>query len=153
MRTASGLLDAPELNVVVFAFLLNLAWEVWQVPFFQGMAEAPHWQGVLTCTRATAGDAGIALTAFWVAAARAGTRYWILRPRRTDLGMFIGAGLVLTIAFEALATGALDRWAYAESMPRLPVLGTGLLPVLQWLLIPPLVVWFSRRQIGAAPGR
>jgi hypothetical protein len=35
-------------------------------------------------------------------------------------------------------------------MPRLPVIGTGLLPLLQWLVIPPLVLWFVRRQI--APG-
>lgn len=148
MKSTPGLFDQPEPNVVVFSFLLNLAWEMWQVPFFQGMAEAAHWQGVMTCTRATAGDAGIALTAFWVAAARARSRYWMLRPGKADLAVFVGAGLILTIAFEALATGMPGRWAYAEAMPRLPVIGTGLLPVLQWLLIPPLVLWFVRRQTG-----
>ena len=39
------------------------------------------------------------------------------------------------------------RWEYAEAMPRLPLLGTGLAPLLQWLLIPPLVIWLVRRQI------
>lgn len=152
MKAATGLFDTPELNVVLFSFLLNLAWEMWQVPFFLGMADAPHWQGVKTCTQATVGDAGIALTAFWVAAARARTRYWILSPGKTDLAIFVGTGLIVTIAFEALATGVLGRRTYAESMPRLPVIGTGLLPLLQWLLIPPLVIWFSRRQIYSAPG-
>lgn len=147
MKSAAGLIDTPEVNVVLFSFLLNLAWEMWQVPFFQGMAEAPHWQGVMTCTRATAGDVAIALTAFWVAAAWARTRYWILSPGKTDLAVFIGTGLIATIVLESLATEVLGRWTYTEAMPRLPVLGTGLLPVLQWLLIPPLVIWVSGRQI------
>lgn len=146
-RWFATLPSTPELNVLIFSFLLNLAWEMWQVPFFLGMADAPHWQGVKACTQATAGDAGIALTAFWVAAARARTRHWIHSPGKADLAVFIGTGLIVTIAFEALATSVLGRWAYTESMPRLPFIGTGLLPLLQWLLIPPLVIWFSGRQM------
>lgn len=30
-------IDLPELNVAIFAFLLNLAWEFAQVPLFEGM--------------------------------------------------------------------------------------------------------------------
>ena len=52
------------------------------------------------------------------------------------------------IIVEALATGPLKRWTYDEAMPRLPILGIGLLPLLQWLLLPPLVVWIVRRQIS-----
>ena len=142
------ILQTPEVNVVIFSFLLNLAWEMWQVPFFLGMADAPHWQGVKACTRATAGDAAIALAAFWVAAALARNRHWILTPRKRDLAAFIGTGLIVTIVLESLATEVLGRWTYAEAMPRLPIIGTGLLPLLQWLLIPPLVIWFARRQIN-----
>jgi len=29
-----------------------------------------------------------------------------------------------------------------------PLLGTGLLPTLQWLLLPPVVLWFMRRQLS-----
>jgi len=148
-RWFANLPNTPEFNVLIFSFLLNLAWELWQVPFFHGMADQPHWLGVKACTQATFGDAGIALAAFWVTALIARSRTWILRPSRPDIAVFIGVGLVTTITFETLATGALERWAYSDAMPRLPVVGTGLLPVIQWLVIPPLVVWFVRRQIGA----
>ena len=57
-------LKTPELNVVVFSFPLNLVWEIWQMPFFRGMADQPHWEGVKACTLATFGDAGIAVAAF-----------------------------------------------------------------------------------------
>jgi hypothetical protein len=54
---------------------------------------------------------------------------------------------IVTIALEYWATQIGARWEYAEQMPRLPLLGTGLAPLLQWLLIPPLVAWLVRRQI------
>jgi hypothetical protein len=149
MKAGGALLKSPEFNVVVFSFLLNLVWEVWQVPFFRGMADQPHWSGVKACTQATFGDAGIALAAFWVAAFFARTRRWIMQPSSLDIAIFIGVGLLAAIVFEALATGVLGRWAYNDAMPRLPILGTGLLPLLQWLTLPPLVLWFVRRQIGA----
>lgn len=148
MKWSGALFRTPEFNVLFFSFLLNLAWEFWQVPFFRGIAEQPHWLGVKICTRATFGDAGIALAAFWITAAFAGHRRWIARPRKVDITIYMGAGLMATIAFEALATSALGRWTYGEAMPRLPVLGTGLLPLLQWLALPPLVIWIVRRQIG-----
>ncbi len=59
----------------------------------------------------------------------------------------VAVGLVITIILEALATGPLERWSYTSSMPTLPVLGTGLLPLLQWILLPPLTLWFVRRQL------
>jgi hypothetical protein len=152
-RWISNLPGTSEFNVLVFAFLINLAWEYWQVPFFRGMANQSHWQGVKACTQATIGDAGISLAAFWITALLARTRSWILQPRKSDIAVFLGAGIAITIIVEALATGVLGRWAYNDAMPRLPLLGTGLLPLLQWLALPPLVLWFVRRQIGARASR
>jgi hypothetical protein len=97
------LLQTPELILAIFAFLLNLAWEVWQVPFFRGMADQPHWLGVKACTLATFGDAGIALAAFWITAFFARTRSWIMQPGRSDIATFIGLGLAATITLETLS--------------------------------------------------
>jgi hypothetical protein len=33
-------------------------------------------------------------------------------------------------------------------MPMVPVLRVGLTPVLQWVIVPPLVVWFVKRQLA-----
>lgn len=131
----------------MFAFLLNLPWEFWQVPFFAGMGSASHWAATVFCTRAALGDAGIAVTAFWVAALAVQSRRWILTPKVGTLTVFLLTGLLITVVFERLATGPLDRWLYAETMPVVPALGVGLLPLLQWILLPPLVVWFVKRQL------
>ncbi len=140
-------LDSPAANVALFAFLVNYPWEFLQVPLFRNMAAAPHWEAVKVCTSATLGDAAIAVVAFWGVAAAARTRRWILRPSAVQVAGFVAIGLAITLALEWLATGPLGRWEYAEAMPVLPLLGVGLAPALQWILLPPLVAWFVRRQL------
>jgi hypothetical protein len=147
MQARSGIVDIPELNVAIFSFLLNFIWEMWQIPFFLAIPSEPHWAGVVACTQATFGDAAISLVAFWSVAAFARSRRWILQPSPSQIGGFIAVGVVITIAFETLAAGFLERWNYSPLMPTLPILGTGLVPLLQWILLPPLTIWFVRRQL------
>lgn len=146
----TGLTYTPEFNIVMFALLLNLPWEFLQVPFFAGMPSADHWDGVKTCARATLGDAVIMLMAYWGVALRAG-RYWLAKHRLVHLAVFVGIGITITIAIEMLALAGvwMDGWSYAETMVTLPLLGVGVTPILQWLILPPIALWFSRRQTGA----
>jgi hypothetical protein len=76
-----------------------------------------------------------------------GTRRRIINPVRWQKVLFIAVGLVVTIALEIPDTRVLGRWHYAEAMPIVPGIRIGLLPVPQWLFLPPLVVWFVRRQL------
>ncbi len=55
----------PELPLAGFGFLLHFAWEMLQVPWFDGMLAASHGTVVWLCTRATFGDVVILLVAFW----------------------------------------------------------------------------------------
>ena len=140
-------LDLPELHVAIFAFLLNFVWELWQVPFFEEMPTAPHFEAIQTCTVATLGDVVIALVSFWAVAAWTRTRGWVLTPTLGQVAAFVLAGVTITVVAEWAFTDVMHRWSYAPNMPTLPLLGTGLLPVLQWIVLPPLVVWFVRRQL------
>jgi len=36
------------------------------------------------------------------------------------------------------------NWAYSEFMPTLPVTGTGLSPLAQWIVIPLIAFWWAR---------
>ena len=139
------IVDSTEVNVFLFAFLLNLPWEFAQVPLFSGMSSAEHWSAVKVCGRATVGDAVIALVSFWAVAAAGGKREWILRPTVLQVLAFTANGVVITVAMEWVATRVLDRWAYAEAMPT--ILGIGVAPLAQWIVLPPLMAWFVRRQL------
>lgn len=141
------IVNLPEANVIAFAFLLNYPWEFLQAPFFQDLVTAPHWEAVKRCTRAAVGDAVIALIAFWAVAAGARARSWILRPTHSQLLGFVGVGLAITVVIERLATGSLGLWTYADNMPTIPILRVGIAALLQWIVLPPIVVWFVRRQL------
>lgn len=144
---------SPEFNIAIFAVLLNLPWEFLQVPFFSEMPSTDHWNGVKTCARATLGDAVIMLLAYWAAAIPLRDRHWLRRPTATQFLLFVGAGIAITVAIERLALAGfwIGSWSYSERMVVIPVLEVGLSPVLQWLVLPPLVIWFARRQVGAVP--
>ena len=145
------LTDKPEFNVAVFAFLLNYPWEFLQVPLYLGMAEASHWEAIKTCTRATLGDALIMLVSYWIVAAVARTRWWVLSPSARQLIGFAAAGVVITVVIEHFAVRSDSQmwgWRYAPAMPIVPLLGAGLTPVLQWIVLPPLAAWFVKRQLG-----
>ncbi len=60
---------------------------------------------------------------------------------------FLAIGLIITIVFELLATGPLNRWEYSELMPMIPVTGVGASPVAQWIILPLLQLWFVKRQL------
>ena len=146
----AGLWRTPELPVIFFTFLLHFVWEFVQVPTYTGMAELPHWEAIKLCMSATFGDVGFALTAFWLASLAARRRDWILRPTRFSAAIFVAVGIVLTVGFEYYYTNISMRWTYSELMPLVPPLGTGLSPLLQWLVIPPLVIWLTRRHLLGA---
>ena len=57
---------------------------------------------------------------------------------------FLAIGLLITVIFEVLATGPLNRWQYSELMP---MIGVGAAPVAQWVFLPLLQLWFVQRQI------
>lgn len=142
-------LNLPEWNIGIFSFLLNFFWEIQQMPFYQIPAEFSHLDIIRNCTLATIGDIGISIAAFWTVAAISKSRQWFHHPSRWQINSFILVGVVITVVFEALATGVLNKWKYAALMPTLPFLGTGLLPLFQWVLIPPIILWFVKRQLSA----
>lgn len=122
-------------------FFLHFFWEMVQVPFFTGMEERPHRAVVWLCGRAAAGDANIALGAYLVTATLAKCWFWGSRVWETGpLAIYLGCGLAVTIVFENWATGTASRWQYSELMPVLPVIDTGALPFIQWLVLPVLIL-------------
>lgn len=144
-----ALSELPELNVMLFALLLNYPWEFIQAPLFAGMAEAAHWEAVKVCTRAALGDAVIMLVAYWGVAVARSSRAWVVAPGWRDVVLLSSIGVGITIVIERLALHGwwLAGWRYSAAMPVIPGLDVGLAPVLQWVVLPPLLVALVMRQL------
>jgi hypothetical protein len=141
--------------VVIFALLLNFAWEILQAPLYAGMAAMPHAQVTKACLQATVGDAVIMLIAHGTVAAVGRSRHWIVAAKGWQLVLFVALGVSITAVIEGLATRGywIASWDYLPTMPLVPGADIGLAPLLQWVVLPLLTVWFVRRQLGylAAP--
>ena len=90
----------------------------------------------------------IALTTLAFALVALGTGQWPNRHFWTVLFLTTLGGAAYTIYSEWLNTGVRMAWTYSEWMPVVPGLGTGLTPLLQWLLLPPLGLWLCRRRFA-----
>jgi len=131
-RTARGLFCTGG-----FVVVLNFAWEMAQGGFFKGMSSLPFWASSRLCLRAAFGDLAITALAFGLAALVARDAAWggSRRPVVPFL-TYLAVGLAVTVLLEkhAVATG---RWAYGARMPQM--LGIGLLPIAQWIVVPAIV--------------
>lgn len=139
---------APEIAIAGFSLLLNFPWEIVQMPLYQCLDTLSYAGAVRFCALATLGDAAISAGSYWAVAKAMGHRNWIRDPAPRQIASYVGVGLGVTILFEWLATEVINRWQYTEAMPTLPVLGTGLAPLLQWTLLPPLILWLARRHLA-----
>jgi hypothetical protein len=77
---------------------------------------------------------------------RARDRRWVgVRHRGGPLTVYLAAGLLITVGLEWFNVYARWQWAYSPEMP--VILGIGLTPLLQWLLVPLLALWLARRHL------
>ena len=133
---------APEARLVAWGFALNAVWEALQSPLY---ADFGRRIGYLIWTRlhCTAGDVLILLAAFWGTALLFRTRFWASTKGFPAAVVFVLAGFVYTAWSEIHNTQIAVTWAYAPEMPQ--IYGVGLAPLLQWLVIPPVLVWLLRK--------
>jgi hypothetical protein len=83
-----------------------------------------------------------------VALALAGRTTWPSSGARPVWLLLLAFGFGYTIYSEWLNVNVRGSWAYSPLMPTVPFLGTGLSPLLQWLIVPTLTL---RIALGRQP--
>ncbi len=138
---SAGIL-VPERKLVQWGFGLNLAWELAQTPLY---ADSGRGLSYLAWTRlhCTVGDVLILLAAFWLTAGLHRSRHWYLDSIFLGGAAFSGIGLAYTTWSEWVNTSIRSSWTYQPEMPT--IVGIGIAPLLQWILIPPVIVALLRR--------
>lgn len=123
------------LIAAVATYALNLIWEVAQAPLYAGYRD--FWQNLPMCAWASLGDVVIVAAIYALFAVVHRDIDWVTRLRLEGLAAIVVVGALVGVAVEwwALAT---VRWDYA-AMPILPVVRVGLLPVMQLMVIPPVL--------------
>jgi hypothetical protein len=124
---------------------LNLAWEIAQLPGYTLWTGGSAGFIAFAVVHCTAGDVLIGLAALAIALVltRAGpiASWPIARIGAVATVLAVG----YTVFSEWLNVEMRGAWAYSELMPLLPVTGTGLAPLAQWLVLPGLALGIAVR--------
>lgn len=134
----------PEIQLLMLALPLELLWEVAQFPLYTVWHEG-DWSYILYgLAHCTLGDLIILLIAYWIVALLKRDRYWYLNTVVPSGVLFTLMGTTYTVYSEIMNVRIKGTWGYTELMPLIPVVNIGAMPFLQWLLIPPILLWLMR---------
>jgi hypothetical protein len=135
--------DGPLLPWVALAIGLaaigHFFWEAAQLPLYTLWRTGTPREVAFAVIHCTGGDVLITTAAFAAAVALAWRFRWpAFGWRMVFTAIVLGAGY--TIFSEWLNVEIRHSWSYEAAMPVLPFIGTGLTPLLQWLIVPGLAL-------------
>ncbi len=140
----------PEARLCIGAFSVELVWELAQSPLYADTYVEPLVTVLWYRIHCAAGDVLILFAAWLAAAAVARSRHWYRHPRLREWSILLVVGLGYTWFSEWRALSVTHAWAYSRHMPTLG--GIGLAPLVQWIVLPPLmprmVRWGERGAIS-----
>jgi len=121
----------------LIAALLNFPWEVAQMPLY--VADGSWFEFALHCIIPSFGDGLIVVLIFCVGWVARGRSDWADQPGWAGYTLMLITGFSIAVIVEWVGFYGLNRWSYTASMPLLPSLGIGVAPVLQMLMLPPVI--------------
>lgn len=124
-------------KIFCIASIVNYPWEVGQIVFYDfsgGVLDA-----AVHCFIPSLGDGVIVLIIYLAGLLVFRRLDWVDKPGVTNYVVLLVTGFMVAIVVEWLGMVVLNRWKYNPLMPVLPYLNLGLLPILQMLLLPPLI--------------
>lgn len=124
----------------------NLLWEILQQPFYTLWQTASVAYTAFAIVHCWIGDLMIA--AFCLALGICTAR--VLQSKHffpVSASVSVLSGIAYTIFSEWRNMSVHHFWTYSAYMPRLPIVGTGLLPILQWVLVPAIALYFARKSL------
>lgn len=139
------------LVVFAVAVALNYPWELAQGPLYEGMSD---WRvAAWHCFVASLGDGVLVLLILAVGSVVLRRSDWFEQPGVPGYLVMLTIGALLATAVETVAVQVLNRWSYADAMPLIPGTNVGFVPVLQLIVLPPLVLLVARAILRRWPRR
>jgi hypothetical protein len=122
------------LRYVCATFGLNLIWEMAQLPLYTIWKQGSFAELTFAVVHCTLGDVIIACLTLLGSVLCLGNSQWPRERYVNVAAATVAAGLAYTGYSEWLNVYVRKSWAYSDLMPK--VMGLGLSPLLQWVIIP-----------------
>ena len=130
---------------------LHFVWEILQLPLYTIWQTGSFRQQAFAVLHCTIGDAMIAALALLLAVMLFGHATWPGTRAVQVYSACLALGVGYTIYSEWVNVSVRGSWAYSDLMPTLPIIGTGLAPLLQWLVVPTIAQMAAIGRIAQFP--
>ncbi len=121
----------------------NLIWEFAHMPLYTLWENGTPREIAFAALHCTGGDVLIAASALLAALIVFGSSQWPEANYRLVGLATVLTGLGYTVFSEWLNIEVREAWAYSDLMPVIPVIGAGLSPILQWIVLPIIALWWA----------
>lgn len=128
---------------VIFAG--NLIWEFSHLPLYTIWQEGTTGELVFAAVHCTGGDVLIALASLMSALVLFGSNQWPTQHSLRVMSAALIFGVSYTVFSEWLNIEVRETWAYSDLMPTIPGTWIGLSPLMQWICVPLLAIWWARQ--------
>jgi len=137
----------------VVAIPAHFVWEAAQLPLYTIWYEETSDKIAFAVLHCTGGDALIAGASLLGTLLLFGSKRWPDERYIAVAAPAVAAGLAYTMFSEWYNTEVRGSWTYSSLMPTLPGIGTGLSPLLQWVVSPIAAFWWAqpRRAVQFKP--
>ena len=127
----------------------HVIWEILQLPLYVIWTTGTGHEITFAIIHCVVGDLIIATLSLVAALICFGNPAWPRERFIQVMAATLAIGVGYTVYSEWLNTTVRKAWAYSALMPTLPMLGTGLSPLLQWFIVPMFgfaAMWLRRRR-------
>ncbi len=131
--------------IFMVAFILNFIWEMLQMPLFKGMPI--NIQTFAFCALASMADALMGVLIYICFSFIYKKVFWVQQLTFFRIAILVLVGGIGAVLAELRYT-ALNTWAYNNVMPTIPFINAGIVPVLQFMILPAGIYYLSSRFIN-----
>jgi hypothetical protein len=131
---------------ILFSFLFFGMWEWIQTPFYS----EPHKtlnQVVLDRIHCTGGDILIFLTSILISSLLVRKNLFFSNIVKKEIVLISCIGTGYTALSEYLNVFVHQSWAYSTLMPLFPFINIGIIPLIQWMILPSIILYFVKTHI------
>jgi hypothetical protein len=128
-----------------FSFIIFATWEWIQTPFFVDVTQDINtivWFRI----HCTIGDIMILTISILVIGLLFRNITWFLKPSKAQLLSVTSISVFYTLFSEYRNVHISENWSYSSLMPK--ILGIGLIPVIQWILLPAIILYITSRFVN-----
>lgn len=120
----------------IYAAVFHLIWEFAHLPLYTIWQTGSDRELAFAASHCAAGDVLIAMSTMLLSLFLVGDSAWPGAKKHRVLAVAVILAVGYTIFSEWLNIVVREAWAYRDIMPIVPIINTGLSPILQWIVVP-----------------